>query len=51
MFNKMVIQILHSLEVKSNIVEIDELKELKVWFEDCIKDYFDNVMTLDYKEF
>ena len=35
----------------SNIVEIDELKELKVWFEDCIKDYFDNVMTLDYKEF
>ena len=30
----------------SNIVEIDELKELKVWFEDCIKDYFDNVMTL-----
>ena len=35
----------------SNIVELDELKELKVWFDDCIKDYFDNVMTLDYKEF
>ena len=34
----------------SNIVELDELKELKVWFDDCIKDYFDNIMTLDYKE-
>ena len=34
----------------SNIVELDELKELKVWFEDCIKDYL-IMMTLDYKEF
>jgi len=24
---------------------------LKVWFEECVKDYLDNVMTLDYREF
>ena len=34
-----------------NIVDHDDLTELKVWFEGCVKDYLDNVMTLDYREF
>ena len=35
----------------SNIVEIDELKELKVWFEDCIKDYFDNGRPSSFEKY
>ena len=34
-----------------NIVDHDGLADLKVWFEECVKDYLDNVMTLDYREF
>jgi len=34
-----------------NILEHKVLLDLKVWFEECIKDYLDNEMTLDYKEF
>ena len=34
-----------------NIVDKSGLADLKVWFEECIKDYFDNVMTLAYEEF
>ena len=34
-----------------NIVDHDGLAELKTWFYECVKDYLDNVMTLDYREF
>ena len=34
-----------------NIVDNKGLDDLKVWFEECIKDYLDNVMTLAYEEF
>ena len=35
----------------SNIIDHDGLADLKVWLEECVKDYLDNVMTLDYREF
>ena len=34
-----------------NIIDHDGLADLKVWLEECVKDYFDNVMTLDYRDF
>ena len=34
-----------------NIVDHAGLAELKDWFYDCVQDYLDNVMTLDYREF
>jgi|TARA_R110000823_G_scaffold290614_2_gene408903 uncharacterized protein (TIGR02466 family) len=35
----------------SNIIDHDGLADLKVWLEECVKDYLDNVMTLDYRDF
>tara|TARA_B100000424_G_scaffold166072_1_gene127527 strand:- start:1988 stop:2692 length:705 start_codon:yes stop_codon:yes gene_type:complete len=34
-----------------NIVEKPEMKDLKVWFEECTKDYLDNVMQIAYDEY
>ncbi len=34
-----------------NIVNRPEMNELKTWFESCVKDYLDNVMTIAYDEF
>jgi uncharacterized protein (TIGR02466 family) len=35
----------------SNIIDHDGLADLKIWLEECVKDYLDNVMTLDYRDF
>ena len=35
----------------SNIIDHDGLADFKVWLEECVKDYLDNVMTLDYRDF
>ena len=35
----------------TNIIDHAGLSELKDWFYDCVQDYLDNVMTLDYREF
>ena len=34
-----------------NIVEKPEMKDLKLWFEECTKDYLDNVMQIAYDEY
>ena len=34
-----------------NIIDHEGLADLKTWFYECTKDYLDNVMTLDHRDF